>query len=746
MAIIEIAKIQIRRGQETVTGMPKLDPGEFGWAEDTENLYLGKRISEGATTDDNTRILTEKDLTNLFNLVKNPFATLGGNLASTSTYRYRDSISTTVMHSQVISIGSKLDTTVNLIDFGVTPSFTATDITTKLTQAIQDIFNNSTLKDDAKRAIRIPAGNYNVANVIDLPPGTRLIGEGPGLTSLIMTGNSSDMFRTVDSFGVNFSSGTMSAVRSLQAREISIENMTLGFSTTSSYALLSLDNVYSAKIKSVNFKSFTSSTVFDTLVTGFITTSGSLATTCVVNISTYPQFSSITNPVNPEIWYLYEPSGSSGSLVGGTAPLTLSSRFAKILGPVSIVGSLMTFETTSTNISNPIFLNPNQVLSLIKYNSYGIGIRIRGTGGAFATDQSKLSVNTVVSDCQFDHLDTGIIATGTVTRIVAQNNVFNDLRKGVHFLHASGADPIGPTNAHITENRFQSIAQEAIHIGSNPSFYPTNHVTSYNSFIQVGNDLNIIDVVTTSTFPVIRFQSPGNKTEFDYFNRKTIANIIESYNEPYFYYNPLVVGNTNINDGSAFTATVSVNSQTVVNKIPLLTDQPQLVKMKYHLRNVNTFSNLSRMGTVQLGITPTGEGMLDDNYNYAENAYSLSTVTDNMVPQQGSGIDTLVVSANLSALTNITAQTSNLYIGTTSTNDTAFVESIEPFGGNYLVRTQSVPQFVYTSTITVSLLQIDSPLITFNTKFYTTGNYVNIIINNSSTSTVLFEYNTDVMI
>jgi hypothetical protein len=152
------------------------------------------------------------------------------------------------------------------------------------------------------------------------------------------------------------------------------------------------------------------------------------------------------------------------------------------------------------------------------------------------------------------------------------------------------------------------------------------------------------------------------------------------------------------------------------------------------------------MGTVQLGITSTGEGMLDDNYNYAENAYSLSTVTDNMVPQQGSGIDTLVVSANLSALTNITAQTSNLYIGTTSTDDTAFVESIEPFGGNYLVRTQSAPQFVYTSTITVSLLQIDSPLITFNTKSYTTGNYVNIIINNSSTSTVLFEYNTDVMI
>ena len=35
MSVIEIAKIQIRRGQEKTTGIPQLDPGEFGWAEDT---------------------------------------------------------------------------------------------------------------------------------------------------------------------------------------------------------------------------------------------------------------------------------------------------------------------------------------------------------------------------------------------------------------------------------------------------------------------------------------------------------------------------------------------------------------------------------------------------------------------------------------------------------------------------------------------------------------------------------------
>ena len=87
MPVIEIAKIQIRRGQEGVTGVPQLDPGEFGWAEDTQNLYLGKRISEGANSDENARILTDKDLNNIFSLFDKR---LSGSAASTSTYRYRD--------------------------------------------------------------------------------------------------------------------------------------------------------------------------------------------------------------------------------------------------------------------------------------------------------------------------------------------------------------------------------------------------------------------------------------------------------------------------------------------------------------------------------------------------------------------------------------------------------------------------------------------------------------------------------
>ena len=77
MAVVEIAKIQIRRGDaRTETGMPPLDTGELGWAisgtdpySTNPELYIGNKVADGASVDANTRILTELDLPNIFNSV-----------------------------------------------------------------------------------------------------------------------------------------------------------------------------------------------------------------------------------------------------------------------------------------------------------------------------------------------------------------------------------------------------------------------------------------------------------------------------------------------------------------------------------------------------------------------------------------------------------------------------------------------------------------------------------------------------
>jgi hypothetical protein len=251
MAVVQISKFKVRRGQELQTGMPQLDSGEFGWAEDTEHLYIGKRISDGAVDNNNTRILTEGDLDNIFSLI-------GNTVTDAIMYQYRDEI-VNLTHTRPRPLKSKLNDMVSLGDFGVTTSSTATDITNQLSGAIQDLFFNLTAESperaDTRRQLRIPAGQYIVSQTIDLPPYTDIVGEGQGLSTLIMADGTKSLFRTVDAQGNGYSTNAMQS-GSEAAQMVSISNLTLEYSvgTFNSPALLSLDNVNHAHISNCTFR------------------------------------------------------------------------------------------------------------------------------------------------------------------------------------------------------------------------------------------------------------------------------------------------------------------------------------------------------------------------------------------------------------------------------------------------------------------------------------------------------------
>jgi len=253
MAVIEIAKIQVRRGQELQTGIPRLDPGEFGWAEDTENLYIGKRVIEGAVDNENTRILTDNDLTNIFSLV-------GSSVTNAISYKYREDVAY-ITHNSRRKLQDRLDDDVSLASFGLVVNNSATDITVLFQNAINDLFFNSawnsTNRVDTRRVLMIPAGTYSISNNILLPPYTTLVGQGSEITKLVLTSTTTNMFKTVDAEGRIFESNNMqSGVK--RAREVSIAGMTLQYSTSnnnqSTPALLSLDNVLNAKVEDVFFK------------------------------------------------------------------------------------------------------------------------------------------------------------------------------------------------------------------------------------------------------------------------------------------------------------------------------------------------------------------------------------------------------------------------------------------------------------------------------------------------------------
>ena len=63
MAVVQISKIQVRRGQKlSGIGVPQLSSAEFAWAVDSQELFIGNgSVLEGAPYVGNTKILTEHD-------------------------------------------------------------------------------------------------------------------------------------------------------------------------------------------------------------------------------------------------------------------------------------------------------------------------------------------------------------------------------------------------------------------------------------------------------------------------------------------------------------------------------------------------------------------------------------------------------------------------------------------------------------------------------------------------------------
>lgn len=180
MAIVEISRIQIRRGQQNITGEPTLSPGEFGWAQDTENLWIGKRVNEGAPDDNNTRILTENDFTALVALV-----TTG---TGDSVYQYGGIVPGTTgpfLNTIQRTIKSKLDDFVSFLDFYNIN--TSTSAHANLQNAVYALYQDilSTNAPFARQTLRIPAGYYNFDQPVLIPPYATIVGDGADKTILV---------------------------------------------------------------------------------------------------------------------------------------------------------------------------------------------------------------------------------------------------------------------------------------------------------------------------------------------------------------------------------------------------------------------------------------------------------------------------------------------------------------------------------------------------------------------------------
>lgn len=192
MAVVQISKIQVRRGRKNQTNMPQLSGGEFGWAVDTQQLYIGNgSVSEGAPYVGNTEVLTERS--NIFGLL--------------GAYTYADGTLQTGVDSNTPfsrSLQQKLDDIVDVRDFGAVGDFSngvGTDDTASLQRAIDQLYLNSKNKSSPNSHVklRIPAGVYKITSTLFIPSNLNLIGDGLDNSIIYQVNQSYPIFQTVAS-------------------------------------------------------------------------------------------------------------------------------------------------------------------------------------------------------------------------------------------------------------------------------------------------------------------------------------------------------------------------------------------------------------------------------------------------------------------------------------------------------------------------------------------------------------------
>lgn len=219
MAVVQISRIQVRRGQANQgSGVPQLASGELGWAVDTRELYIGNgSVSEGAPAVGNTKVLTEHD--NLFTLV--------------DTYAYRANDTFIVTGASTTSpiyrtLQQRLDDLVSVRAFGVKGDGSTND-TLSLQRAIDQLYLNTATKGSTQSRVElhIPAGTYIVSNTIFIPPFATLVGAGSDKT-IIRSSSANPIFQTVNDSSTP-GAPAISATDSLinQARHIYLRGMSL---------------------------------------------------------------------------------------------------------------------------------------------------------------------------------------------------------------------------------------------------------------------------------------------------------------------------------------------------------------------------------------------------------------------------------------------------------------------------------------------------------------------------------------
>lgn len=478
MAVIQISKIQVRRGKKNSDiGVPQLSSAEFAWAVDTQELFIGNgSITEGAPYVGNTKILTEHDSI----------------LELASSYAFGSA--ETITQSIPRSLQGKIDEIeVSVIDFGADPSG-ETDSRAAFETAFSELFNNVDPK--FKKILKVPNGTYEFASDLHIPTGAYICGENPSQTILSIGNNSIHYVSDQGTEKGNFSSSD-------RPHDITIENITIyhlngqtdisgaedctftNVRWTSNYTLSSAsvfvpENAHATYvIPSVSTGGnviFAGPGVSTTITTSFITTFTITLNTAINSLNADPVFTAD---------FIASISGSG---------IKVTSRSAEAVA--SSVSAEFTVTSLPTNDGTSITILP----TLTEFND--------GSGFVFASvhwDNNLFgtSVNDVTFDnCRFAFTPVGIECVQSdvfATQIYFRDCSFFECDTGIYISGVTRQE----NNWRIDDCKFEEIANQAF-----KSTAGRGTMLQQCNFVNCGNGVNAASDPITNI--VIFGESLGN--------------------------------------------------------------------------------------------------------------------------------------------------------------------------------------------------------------------------------------------
>jgi hypothetical protein len=192
MAVIQISKIQVRRGLQE--NLPQLASGEMGWSVDERRLWIGNgTLVEGAPEEGNTEILTSR--TEILQIIRS--YTFRGEESG-----YVSRTGPSALTNVVRTLQNKFDEQISLRDFVTPEEELADDYTVPLQRAIDQVFPiNYYSTAGVRRVLHIPAGIYPIIGNITIPPYASIRGDGPRSTIIKKTFGTDSVIRLRDSTG-----------------------------------------------------------------------------------------------------------------------------------------------------------------------------------------------------------------------------------------------------------------------------------------------------------------------------------------------------------------------------------------------------------------------------------------------------------------------------------------------------------------------------------------------------------------